>query len=363
MNREGGPDYLILFAVLGLLGLGIVMVYSSSSVKAHILFGDGLYYLKRQAAWAALGLIAMRIAQKFDYRNWDRMAVPVFYGSLLLLIAVLIPGIGQVAHGSRRWLEFGFMRLNPSEVMKLSLVLFLARYCARRGPAMRELRSLRAPLILMGITFGLILLQPDLGTAAAIAAAGGIMLFVGGARLSHLFALVVAVVPAMAWMILGEEYRRKRFFAFLDPWADPQGSGYHIIQALYALGSGGLFGLGLGGSRQKFFYLPEQHTDFIFAIIGEELGFLGTLFVIALFFLLGWRGLVTALRAPCAFSGLIAAGITMMIVFQAIINIGVISSVLPITGIPLPLVSYGGSSLLFTLAAVGILLNISQQTT
>ncbi|MCL6581809.1 MAG: FtsW/RodA/SpoVE family cell cycle protein, partial [Firmicutes bacterium] len=208
--------------------------------------------------------------------------------------------------------------------------------------------------------FFLILKQPDLGTAVTLSGTVVIMLFVAGARLQHLAALGVAAVPVLWWAVMGEEYRRSRWQAFLDPFSDPQGKGFHIIQALYALGSGGLFGVGLGNSRQKFFYLPAEHTDFIFAILGEELGFAGGAFVILLFVLLAWRGLNIAMTAPDTFSSLLAAGITAMVVFQALLNIGVVCGALPITGVPLPLVSFGGSSLVPTLAGLGILLNISR---
>ena len=222
---------------------------------------------------------------------------------------------------------------------------------------------LLVPLLVMGVFFALIMMEPDLGTAATLAATTLIMLFASGAKIGHFFLLAIPAVPAFIALVLAEPYRLRRLMAFRDPWSDPLGAGFHIIQSLLALGSGGLFGLGLGRSRQKFWYLPEQHTDFIFAILGEELGFIGTFLVLVLFLLFAWRGLRIAMTAPDLFSSILSVGITAQIVLQAVVNIGVVSGTLPITGITLPLISYGGSSLLITLSAVGVLLNISRQRT
>lgn len=360
-RRLRPPDPGILLPVLTLLVIGLVMVYSSSSVKAEFQYKDQFYFLKRQLVWSLLGLVSLYFFTYFNYWHWEKLARPFFGVALILLVLVLIPGIGKVVNGARRWIGVAGFPFQPAELMKLAFVLYAALYFEKRRSRLREFWAGVIPLLLLtGMVFGLILLEPDLGTALTIGGTAFIMLFAAGASIWQLVALILGALPGLIWAVFGAEYRRRRFLAFLDPWADPQGSGFHIIQALYAIGSGGLFGVGLGQSRQKLFYLPEQHTDFIFAILSEELGFFGGLLVLALFFFFAWRGFRTALGAPDYFSGVLAIGITVMITLQAIMNIAVVTASIPITGIPLPFVSYGGSSLIFTLAAVGVLLNISR---
>jgi len=355
------PDWAILGCVLTLLSIGLLMVGSSSSVRALGTLNDSFYYLKRQALWSIIGLGVMAWTIRLDYQVIRKYARVFFFLTLVTIIAVLIPGIGQVAGGARRWLVIGPLRFQPSELMKLAIVVYVAWALSRAPERVKSFtRGILPYVILLGVVFLLILQQPDFGTAAAVAFTVVLMLFAAGARLGHLALLGVAALPVGVYAVVGQEYRLSRWEAYINPFADPQGSGFHIIQALYALGSGGLFGLGLGNSRQKFFYLPAEHTDFIFAILGEEIGFVGAVFVIGLFILLAWRGYNTAARAPDNFSSLLAAGITTMIVLQAMLNIAVVCGLLPITGVPLPLVSFGGSSLVPTLAGVGLLLNISR---
>ncbi len=359
--RRKEPDYILFFAVLTLLALGVTMVFSASMVSSVKVYGHPYYYLMMQLLWTIVGLIAMFFLMNFDcwrYRKW----VWFIYGlSFLGLILVLIPGIGQVRQDARRWLGYGLLTVQPAEFAKFTTVLFLAHNLAKRESKITDLvKGLGPYLGLLGITFALVLLEPDLGTAVAIAGAAAVVLFVAGAKVFHLALLGVLASPALYWAVMGEEYRRQRFLAFLDPWGDPGGSGWQIIQALYALGTGGLFGTGIGLSRQKWSYLPQPHTDFIFAVLGEEMGFFGTFMVLLLFFVFAWRGFRAAMAAPDRYSCLLAAGLTSVIVLQAIVNIGVVSGSLPITGIPLPFVSYGGSSLLTSLAACGVLLNISR---
>lgn len=361
INRRA-PDYWLVVPVIALAGIGVVMVYSASAIVAGDRFGDPAFFLKRQFLWVLLGGGALLTVRRIHYTAFRRY-IPVFLAAALVALAlVLVPGIGRAAGGARRWLALpGSVSFQPAEAAKLVLALYLANFLANRAQALREFRrGVLPPIFITGLMFALVLAQPDLGTAVLMGLLTLTMLFVAGARVVHLAGLGIAAAPLLAAAILGEEYRRRRILAFLDPWADPQGSGFHIIQSLLALGSGGVLGVGLGGSRQKFFYLPERHTDFIFAIIGEELGLLGTGAVVLLFALFAYRGYRVARRAPDAFSSLLAAGITTMILIQAVINIGVTSGALPITGVPLPLVSFGGSSLLFTMIGVGILLNISQ---
>jgi cell division protein FtsW len=361
LNRRA-PDYWLYLPVIVLAGIGVVMVYSASSIVAADRYGDAAYFLKRQLIWVGLGGVAMLLAQRIYYAAWRRFAPLLVLLALAALILVLVPGIGRVAGGARRWISLGGpLSVQPAEAAKLALTLYLANFFAQRGEWLQDFRrGVLPPLVITGMMCGLILLQPDLGSAMLIGIVTFIMLFVAGARLMHLTGLAALGIPGLLVAILGEDYRRRRLLAFLDPWADPQGAGFHIIQSLLALGSGGVLGVGLGNSRQKFFYLPERHTDFIFSILGEELGLLGTGAVIAMFALFAYRGFRAARRAPDQFGALLAAGITTMVIIQAVLNIGVTTGVLPITGVPLPLLSFGGSSLLFTMLSAGVLLNISQ---
>lgn len=337
------------------------MVYSSSAVSAYVNFNDSYYFLKRQIIWVTIGIIAMLITINIDYHAWKKFGTPILIVTIVLLSLVLVPGFGKVVNGARRWLGFGSLYLQPSEIAKLSMVLFSSASLAGQQEKIRSFfKGLLPQLIILLFVFGLILKEPDLGTALAIGGTIFILLFAAGAKLSHLTSLgVVGVIGIIAAIIL-EPYRLKRLLAFSNPWADPLDTGYHIIQSLYALGSGGLFGVGLGRSREKFLYLPEPHTDFIFAILGEELGFIGTITIILLFFLFAWRGYKIAISAPDIYGSLLAAGLTTMIVMQALMNIAVVTASMPVTGIPLPFISFGGSALIFTLAGVGILLNISR---
>jgi cell division protein FtsW len=361
-RSEKGLDAMLLISVLALLGIGLVMVHSSSSVATLTDYGDSFYYLKRQGMFAGLGLGALVVASQFDYRRWNDYALIIMGGSLLILLAVLHPSIGVVVNGARRWIELGGFRFQPSELVKVALILFTASGLAYNQKRIQHLVT-GAPYV--ALTAGvcvLILLQPDLGTAIAVGGTAFFMWFVAGFHGLHLVGLLAIALPAGWKAMMMEEYRRDRFLAFLNPWADPLGDGYHIIQSLLALGSGGLFGVGLGNSRQKLFYLPERHTDFIFAILGEELGLVGAFLVIFLFGVFAYRGFRVAMQAPDGFGTLLAAGITSMVIFQALINIGVVTGSIPITGITLPFISYGGSSLVPTLGAVGILLNVSRYT-
>lgn len=361
-SRPGSPDSVLFYTVLILLGIGVVMVYSASAVSANVNFDDSYYFLKRQMIWVVLGLGAMVSTMKVDYHVWQRYAKPILFITIFLLILVLIPGMGKVVNGARRWLGAGAFYLQPSEIAKLSMVLFMASSLTRYQERLQYFfRGLLPQLAVLLVIFGLILKEPDLGTALSIAGTVFIMLFVSGAKLSHLSALGGVGALAVTAAVLMEPYRLKRLIAFSDPWADPLNTGYHIIQSLYAIGSGGLFGVGLGRSREKFLYLPEPHTDFIFSILGEELGLIGTLAVLLLFFIFAWRGFRIAMSAQDIFGSILATGLTAMILLQAMMNIAVVTASMPVTGIPLPFLSFGGSALIFTLAGVGILLNISRQ--
>lgn len=361
--KKGPPDFILFITTLLLIGIGLVMVFSSSAVKANVQYGDAYLFFKRQLMWALIGLMAMIVVMKINYVRIKELALPLMILTLICLIVVLTP-LGTDAHGSSRWLGVGFLRFTPSELAKLAMALFLARTLDANLEHMKSFKSGVLPyIILMALVCGLIMAQPDLGTSFAIAGTIFFMLLAAGARWSHLGVIALSGLAAIGVAIWKAPYRMERFIAFLNPWKYASDEGFQTIQSLYALGSGGLFGMGLGRSRQKFFYLPEQHTDFIFAILGEELGFIGVFVVLALFLLFAWRGFRIAINAPDSFGSLLATGLTTMIVFQAAINIGVVSGALPVTGITLPFISYGGSSLLFTMIGVGLLLNISRYST
>lgn len=355
------PDMLIILSTLLILTIGVIMVYSASAVLAYHDYGDWYYYLKRQLLFAVLGIIAMYVTMNTDYLIWKKYAKVGLILCFGLLVLVLIPGIGVERGGAKSWLGIASFGIQPSEFMKLGMIIFMAKLLSERADRItRFARGLLPPLGLLGLAFGLIMLQPDLGTGAVLAGAVLLMIYTAGARILHLSFLGLVGLAGFVGLIMAAPYRLLRITSFLDPWQDPLGSGYQIIQSLYAIGPGGLVGLGLGMSRQKFNYLPEPQTDFIFSIIAEELGFIGGAVIIALFLLLVWRGMRTAITAPDSFGSLLAVGIVGMIGVQVIINIGVVTGMMPITGITLPLVSAGGSSLTLMLTAIGILLNISR---
>ena len=361
MERRG-IDIFLLIVVLTLVGIGLIMVLSASSIQALSNYGDTYYFFKRQLAWAVLGLGAMLFLARMDYHFWGKIGRVIILVALGILIIVLIPQVGYIAGGARRWLVFGPVVVQASEVAKFALIIYLAGYLAGKNEkVIKSLDGLWPPLLIIALVLYLIILEPDLGTAVSIGITIFLMLFAAGVKLQHLGVLVLVAAPFLYYFVMGEAYRRQRFLAFINPWKDPLDSGFHIIQSLYALGSGGLFGLGFGQSKQKFFYLPAPSTDFIFAVLGEELGLIGGGLILVLFFLLAWRGLAIAINAPDLLGTLLAVGLTAMIIVQVLINIGVVTGSLPVTGISLPFISYGGSSLVIMLSAVGILLNISRQ--
>jgi len=352
-------------AILGLLITSVVMVYSSSSVVALTSYNDSAYFAKRQLSWAIGGLVLMALMMKMDHRslNGQRVVIALLVVSLLLLAATLVPGIGRMVNGSRRWLRMGMMSFQPSELVKVAMVVYLSYFITKKNEHLRDFMSGVLPVyVVAGFFMALAVLQPDFGTAMTIACLVGVMLFAGGANLLHLGWTVLAGLPLIYFAVFHKAYRARRIFAFLDPWADPQGSGHQIIQSFLAFGSGGIFGRGLGEGRQKLLFLPERHSDFIYAVIGEELGLIGALAVLALFLVVLWRGIRIALLAHERFSRMLALGITFLICIQAFINMAVVTGLLPTKGIALPLVSYGGSSLVFTMGALGVLLNISKET-
>jgi cell division protein FtsW len=360
LQRRSG-DTVLFATVLALLALGLVMVYSSSSVFALERMEDSAYFLKRQVMWMAIGLVAMMLAQNVHYSVVRRLAGPLVVLAILGLVAVLVPGVGRVVNGARRWIYLGPISIQPVELAKLAIIAYAAHFVTRRGLGIRDFwRGVMPPLGMSVVLAALVLKQPDMGSAMILVLAALGIVFLGGARLSHIALVAIAAIPTALAVIVAAPYRFQRLMAFVDPWKDPQGAGFHVIQSLLAFGSGGVLGVGLGASAQKFFYLPERHTDFIFAILGEELGLVGTTGLICLFALFAFRGLSIARRAPDRFGALLAGGITATITGQALLNMGVATGVFPITGLTLPFVSFGGSSLIITMIQVGVLSNISQ---
>lgn len=348
---------MLVLVTLALVAFGLVMVYSASSARATLAADDPAYYLKRQALYALVGIAALVLFSRTDYRRLRFAILPLLLTSFAFLVAVLV--VGTPVNGARRWLALGPFTLQPSELAKLALALWIAALLARR-PAPQSLGELLRPIgVVVGTAFALVLVEPDLGTAIAIAIMVAAVLAVAGTRLSTLAggaAIGFFLVAAAIWL---EPYRRDRLLAFLDPWQDPEGAGFQSVQAMLALGSGGFFGTGLGESVQKVYYLPEASTDMIFAIVGEELGLVGAFAVIAAFVVFGYAGFNVALGCREPFGKLLAAGLTALVCGQAAVNVSAVMGLAPLTGIPLPFVSYGGSSLIVGLASVGILLNIA----
>ena len=358
------PAYALLLAAMALTAIGIVMVYSASSVRSYFNNADPAAQGLEQLVWAGIGLVGMVVAMRIDFRHLRYLAIPIFVITLAMLVAVLVPGVGAEINGSRRWIVIpGIGTLQPAEFAKLAIVLYLAHWLDRRGKAAGTFWNGLFPFaLLVAPGFFLIAAEPDLGTAGVYAVVAVSIFFMAGANLLYLTAITSGVMAAAWFMVSSTSYQLERIETFVDPFRDPLGSGYNTIQALLALGLGGITGLGLGESRQKFLYLPAPSTDFIFAIIGEEWGLVGTLAVVALFIVIAYQGYRIAINAPDTFSGLLAAGITTWLVVQACVNMMVVTALLPVTGIPLPFISAGGSALTINLAAVGILLSISRET-
>ena len=355
---EVGVDRVLVGAVLALAAFGVVMVFSSGAVFAAKKYGDSTYFLKRELIYAILGLGALSFASRVDYSIYRKLAYPLLFVTLALLAAVL--KLGSRAGGAIRWFRAGPLSFQPGELAKLALCVYLAYLLARKAEKVRVFSvGFLPPLLVTGLMMVLLLKQPDFGTAAIFGAVALGMLFVAGTRTSYLILAVLVAAPAGWQFIVSTPFRMRRMLAFLDPWAFRRDVGYQITESLISVGSGGVTGLGLGDGRQKLFFLPEAHTDFILSIVGEELGLIGILFVIGAFGVLVWRGLRTAFRARDVFGSYLAFGITAMFGLQALVNIGVVLGSLPTKGLPLPFISYGGTSLVMSLFAAGVLANIS----
>jgi cell division protein FtsW len=358
------PDWWLLAILLTLVMFGLVMVYSASFGLAISEGGTPYQYLVRQAIYTVIGLIGLTVAMRVDYHRLRVWAFPAMLGSVMLLAAlVFVPGLGTEIYGAKRWIFIGPISIQPSEIVKLALVIYMASWLSGKGARVRSFSyGMVQFAVVMGLVIGLVMLEPDLGTSILLATVGLAMFFVAGANLFQFASSIFIGATMFLTLALSASYRRERLLVFLDPESDLRNLGWQLFQARLALGSGGLFGLGLGASRQKFSWLPAPHNDAIFAIIGEELGLIGCFFLLMLFCTLGIRGYRIAKRAPDTFGALIAVGITTWLIFQAMFNIGGVVTAIPFTGIPMPFISYGGSSLVVSMIAVGILLNISRQT-
>ncbi len=353
---------LLLGSAIILVAIGIVMIFSASAIYALDKMNDSLYFLKRHMAYLAVGIFAGNIAARANLQALRRHAKPALIAGLVLLVLVLIPHVGSSTGGARRWFKVAGFSFQPSEYMKIAILFYLADFLDRRREELGDFKRTVVPaLFVLGMASGLIFLQPDLGTAVTIAFVAFTLFFAAGFRITHLLAVIVPALPALVFAMLAKPYRRKRLLAFFDPWDDPRGVGFQIIQSFLALGSGGLFGVGLGRSQQKLFYLPESHTDFIFSIIGEELGFLGAGMVVLLFIVFIFAGMVIVFRARNHFSQLFSLGLVTLIGLEAAINIGVSTGALPTKGLSLPFISYGGTALVANLIAVGFLVNLSKE--
>jgi cell division protein FtsW len=352
---------LLLGSAAVLIGLGIVMIYSASAIYAFEKMKDSLFFLKRHLVYLALGAGLAWFGATVDYKGMRRHARTLLLVSLALLVLVLIPHVGHATGGARRWFKFLGFSFQPSEFLKIVLIFYMADFLDRRKAGLSDLkRTILPALFVLGLAAGLVFIQPDFGTAVTIAVVMLAMFFAAGVKLSYLLAVLLPAIPVVLYAALSKPYRRKRMLAFFNPWEDPKGVGFQIIQSFLALGSGGIFGVGLGRSQQKLFYLPESHTDFIFSIIGEELGFIGAGSVVLLFIVFVFAGMVIVFRTKNTFAQLLGLGLVALIGLEAVINIGVSIGALPTKGLSLPFISYGGSALLANMTALGLLLNISK---
>lgn len=360
MARKLQSDKWLFLATLALICASVVMVYSASALVALERFQQPYLFVTRQLMWACVGIAVLSIVMRIDYRTYknDKLMWAGLGLVVLLLVAVLF---SRPINGTRRWFGVGGFGIQPSELAKLAAIVFTALVLERRRHRINDLSYSLLPIgVIVGSMVGLIMLEPDFGTSVSLLAVIGVMVFAAGFSYRYLFGAILLALPALYLILMQADYRRRRLLTFMDPWADPLGDGFQIIQSLIAVGTGGVFGKGLMAGVQKLFYLPEPHTDFIFAVISEETGLIGATVIVLCFCVIGWRGLRTAMRAPDAFGAYLALGITLMLVLQALFNISVVLGLVPTKGIPLPLVSNGGSSMLINLLAVGVLLNISQ---
>ena len=355
-------DPWILMSTLILLSIGVVMSYSASAIIAMEKYGDHLYFLKRQIIWIGAGSVLMVAAMVLDYEKFKKITLPLFLATLVLLLLLFFPFLSKEVGGARRWFVLGPISFQPSELAKVALILYMAHTLTRKADKIQDFTYGYLPnLIVLGGFALLIAVQPDLGTAIVITLVLSTLLYSAGVRMKHIFYTLLVSLPVVAYAVLSVPYRKRRILSFLNPWDDPMDSGFQIIQSWFALGRGGIWGLGLGNGKQKLFYLPEPHTDFIFSVIGEEMGLLGVVLVVACFTVFVWRGLRVALKVEDLYGSYLALGFSLLIGLQAAINMGVVVGLLPTKGLPLPFISVGGSSMMVSMISAGILLNVSSR--
>lgn len=362
MRRVEGFDIIVLLMAVTLTCFGVVMVYSASSVMAAKKFHDGFFFLKRQSLYALIGFAAMGLLMHVDYHVWKKWAVPLFFGCFFLLLLVFMPGIGGAAKGASRWIRLPGFNFQPSELAKLSLIIYMAYSLDKRQDKLRQFLTGFAPyLVILGVFIAVLLMQHDMGAALTMLTVAIVMLFAAGTKVQYIVGMGLVALPGICYLVLTKAYRMRRITAFLDPWQDPTDAGFQIIQSWLALGTGGIFGQGLGEGKQKLFYLPEAHTDFILSVCGEELGFVGVIVIASMFLLLVQRSIRVAIAAEDNFGRFLAFGIAILIGLEAFINMAVVTGMLPTKGLALPFLSYGGSSLIISLSAIGVLLNVSSK--
>lgn len=362
MKRIEGYDMIILLMTVALTCFGIVMVYSASSIMAAKRFHDGFYFLKRQGLFALIGFGVMAFTMRVDYHFWRKAAVPILLGCLALLLLVLVPGIGGSAGGASRWIKLPGFSLQPSEVAKIALIMYMAYSLDKKQEKVRFFSTGFLPyMVILAILLALLIKQPDLGSSLTLGVVAVTMLFAAGTRPTYIVSMFLLTLPFLYFLVMNVDYRRRRILAFLNPWQDPNNTGFQIIQSWLAFGTGGIFGQGLGEGKQKLFFLPEAHTDFILSVVGEELGFIGVIVIAAMFFLLVQRSIRVSLQAEDDFGRFLAFGIAVLLGIEAFVNMWVVTGLLPTKGLALPFISYGGSSLIITLFAVGVLLNVSSR--
>ncbi len=362
MKRQGKIDTVLFVAVLGLVAFGVVMVYSASAIAAQAKTGDSMFFLKRHMIAVFMGLGAMFVGARIDTRRMVRFSYPLLLLALFLLVAVLVPGVGTRVGGSTRWIRLGVINFQPGELVKVAFAIYLAYSLTKKKERIQQFSVGFLPhLMVSGVLIVLLLAQPDFGTATILATMLFLMLYVAGTRIIYIVTAALAALPMAYGLIIGSEYRMRRLMAFMDPWAHRYDIGYHISESLMSFGSGGIAGAGLGEGKHKLFFLPAAHTDFIFSLVGEELGLLGAAGLLIVFGVVVWRGLRAAWRAPDLFATYAAFGISILLGLQTLINMGVVTGLLPTKGLTLPFVSYGGSSMVCMMFAMGLLLNISAQ--
>jgi cell division protein FtsW len=357
---EKKPDFFLLLATLLLATIGTIMIYSASSILSMERFHDGQFFLKKQLFFLAIGLAGMALSTRLPYYKLRKLAWPGVIFSAFLLVLIMVPHMGIKAGGAVRWLNLGVFSFQVSEMVKVALIIFLASFFTENYTQVRNFKQgILIPSSITGLLILLIIFQPDFGTSVILAIIVFIMIYLAGGRIVHLAALIAIFAPAALWLLLHKSYRLARLTTFLNPWQDPQRSGFQIIQSLLSFGTGGLFGVGIGDGMQKLFYLPEPHTDFILSVIAEESGFLGVGFILLLYIIIIFRGFRISLKAPDIFGNLLAAGLTALIALEAFINIAGVMGIVPLKGLALPFLSYGGTSLIMSMILIGTLLNIS----